>query len=80
MCHFRIVMMNKTFEIWMEGYLITGGGGGASFVGSASGVTFHEAVLNWYKDHPNVNFNPETLTDWGCRLYPTYAEAKRAFG
>lgn len=71
---------SKKYEIWMEGFLCTGMEGTpatASFVGESYGVDFRDAVLNWYKKHPNINFNPETLSDWGCRLYPTKKEAQQ---
>jgi len=74
-----------TYNIWMEGFLCTGMEGTpapASFVGQAEGNTFKEAVVNWYKNHPDrlLNFNEEHLTDWGCRLYPSEGEARRSFG
>ncbi len=70
------------FDIWMEGFRLSGEeeAGTASFVGRAEGNTFREAVLNWYKEHPNPNFSSEHLTDWGCRLYATEAEARKTFG
>lgn len=71
-------------EIWIEGFLITGSEGTptrASFVGKSEGNTFREAVLNWHKNHPDASsFNPQTLSYWGCQLYPTEGEARRSFG
>ena len=70
-------------NIWMEGFLITGSEGTpttASFVGKCEGNSFREAVLNWYKNHPDASFNPQTLSYWGCQLYPTEGEARRSFG
>ena len=72
-----------TYEIWMEGFLVTGMEGTpapASFVGKAEGIDFPDAVRNWYNNHPTGNFNPETLSDWGCRLFPNEQEARRSFG
>lgn len=72
----------KVYEIWMEGFCITGGRAQASYVGSMEGESFEDAVKKWYAAHPerSFNFNPETLTDWGCGLFPDEASARRSFG
>ena len=71
----------QTHQIWMEGFHIAGRDRvGASFVGSAEGNSFREAVLKWYRDHPNSSFHPTHLTNWGCGHYPTEAEARKSFG
>lgn len=68
------------YEIWMEGFMMNGGGAGASKLGDAEGKDFREAVFNWYKEHPSPNFDPIHLTEWGCGLFPTREEAQRRFG
>lgn len=68
------------WDIWMEGFRVTGGEAEASKVGAADGETFRDACLAWFKAHPDPNFNPERLSVWGCRLYPTEAEARKGFG
>ena len=71
------------YDIWMEGFHIQGGGPvQASFLGQSEGKDFKEAVLKWYDEHPiqKHSFNPDTLSDWGCRLYPTEAEARKFMG
>lgn len=71
----------RTFEIWMEGFMITGGGAKAvRITAGAKGRTFTEAVKSYYRTHPDSNFNPDTLSVWGCKLYPTETEARKAFG
>lgn len=71
----------RTFEIWAEGFQATGGESvPACRVGSAEGRTFREAVLTWYGDHPSTVFDRELLMHGSCRLFPTEAEARRAFG
>jgi hypothetical protein len=68
-------------EIWAEGYSATGDSGRASKVGEAMGRTFRAAVLAWFSEHPDpVNFDPDGLRLWACRLFPTEAEARQAFG
>jgi hypothetical protein len=71
----------RTFEIWAEGYSATGDSGRAHKVGEAMGRTFREAVLAWFSAHPDpVNFDPNGLRFWSCRLFPAEAEARQAFG
>lgn len=72
----------QTYEIWAEGFVITGGSGQAHLVGTSEGTDFKDACIRWYKDHPlqALNFNPDTLTDWGCGLFPSEAQARARFG
>jgi hypothetical protein len=38
-------------------------------------------VLAWFSAHPDpVNFDPNGLRFWSCRLFPAEAEARQAFG
>lgn len=71
-----------TYEIWIEGFVISGGYGHATLLGTSEGQDFKDAVCKWYDAHPIrlFNFNAENLTDWGCGLFPTEAEAKKRFG
>lgn len=69
-----------TWQIWREGFLITGGYSDASFVGQATGNSFKEACLNWFKKHPDPNFNPDTLSVWGCQLFCNETMARKSFG
>ena len=70
------------FDIWMEGFRLSGEGeeANASFVGRAEGASFEEACHNYYKAHISADFNPQYLSVWGCRLFPTEAEARASFG
>lgn len=68
------------WEIWSEGFRITGGWSGANYIGHMKGKTFKEAILNWFEMWPDPSFNAETLTLWGCSLYPTEQEARKSFG
>ncbi len=71
----------KEFEIWMEGFAITGNNAKAVRIATnIKGRTFTGAVKAYYKSHPDTNFNPDTLSVWGCKLYPTEGEARRSFG
>jgi hypothetical protein len=68
------------YEIWMEGFCLNGGRSQASRVGTSKGRTFREAVLAWFEKHPTSTFNQDNLTDWGCGLFQTEAEARSSFG
>jgi len=71
------------YEIWSEGYLITGCEGvpvPSQLMGIGYGDTFEQACINYYKKNPNINFNPETMSFWGCKLYPSKAQASKSFG
>lgn len=72
--------MMQTYNIWMEGAQFTGGGFQASYVGAAEGSNFREAVRNWFKNNPSINFDSNNLTEWGCRLFPSEAQARKSFG
>lgn len=65
------------YEIWMEGFILTGCYSLHSLVGSEEGETFKDAVLKWYEKYPSDLFDKENLSVWGCRLYPTEAEARK---
>ncbi len=71
------------YDIWMEGFHIQGGGPTpASFVGQSEGASFEEAVKKWYSDpkHFPSEFNPDTLSYWGCRLFDNEKDARRFMG
>ena len=72
----------KVFEIWIEGYSVTGGYCKHSLLGTSKGETFREAVINWINKNSDQKslFNEENLTIWSCRLFPTEAEAAKSFG
>lgn len=72
----------REFTIWLEGYLITGGGGGAVFEGTWKGKDFRDAVLRMVKAKglDDSNFNEERLSYWGCRYFDNEADARRTFG
>ena len=72
----------KRYQLWMEGYMITGGRSDASFIGTSKGENFADAVVNYYNNHPEKasSFNKENLTYWGCQIYPSEREARETFG
>ena len=72
----------KKYEIWIEGYICQGDRGRAEFLGTQEAESFHEAVKRFYAQHkPNLTtFDPNTLTDWGCRLFDNEADARKLNG
>jgi hypothetical protein len=72
----------KTFDIWSEGYRENVGSTPAEPWGQARGETFRDAVLAYAATNAEFNeaLDAANLTVWGCRLFPTEAEARVAFG
>lgn len=62
-----IGLPQQIYEIWAED--CAGSGAGATRLGSASGRTFREAVMAYFRDHPSTSFNAENLTERSCKLY-----------
>jgi hypothetical protein len=69
----------KNYEVWCEGFMITGGSSPAHKVGECKAKSFKDACCKLYR-RGDDSFNKENLTHWGCRLFPTEAAARRSFG
>jgi hypothetical protein len=69
------------FEVWSEGYAITGNSSGATFEGKFKGATFRDACAEWAKtvEEPHL-YNAKDNTYWGCRLFDNETDARRSFG
>lgn len=70
------------FEIWSEGFRITGNEGNAHLHGTSEGETFKEAVNNYAQQdvYFRAYFDEEHMTFWGCRLFDNETDARRSFG
>jgi len=83
------------WEIWSEGYRITGETGFAQLEGKEEAETFDDAVEKFKQKHPDkvntreiyLERNEEGImqivkvhTIWGCQLFPTESEARWSFG
>jgi predicted house-cleaning noncanonical NTP pyrophosphatase (MazG superfamily) len=69
---------SRVFEVWMEGFQVTGQSAGASLLGTVEAVSFEEACrLLCTGRH---DYSPVHNTVWGCRLFRTRAEAAANFG
>ncbi|QDP56443.1 MAG: hypothetical protein Tp152SUR00d2C52646391_39 [Prokaryotic dsDNA virus sp.] len=71
----------KQFNVWMEGYNITGNTDTAKFLGSATALNFGKACDAVMKDSDMRSlYDSKKLTVWGCRLFDNEADARKSFG
>ncbi|MHB0943408.1 hypothetical protein ACYCSU_17300 [Paenibacillus sp. ALE1] len=72
----------KSYDIWSEGFVVTGGSGTAHFHGSSTGKDFKEACDRFAEANPEFKeyYSSERLTYWGCRLFDNHADAAVSFG
>lgn len=71
----------KTYDIWVEGYRITGDSGEAHIIGQAQGHTFREACDSFFSHSDSSKlYNSQRLSYWGCRLYDNELQARASFG
>ena len=66
------------FEIWSEGFNITGNSGKATLHGTIEAKNFKDSCNKFFKNADS--YDPEDLTYWGCRLYDNETDARRTFG
>lgn len=67
----------KTYDIYIEGFVMNGQSGHAGYIGSAKGNTFKEACAEFFKN--SQYYNKENNTEWACGLYETLEEAQKSF-
>ncbi len=82
----------KEYEVWMEGYSVTGESKSASLIGKAKARNFaqacHIVMCNNYlkscalpdQGPGRWDYDPLTLSYWGCRLFWSEHLAKKTFG
>jgi len=75
----------KKFEIWCEGYAVTGNRAEASLLGTEIANTWDEAVQKYMDKNPDKIDVREAngvkiYTDWGCRLFDNEDDARKSFG
>lgn len=68
----------KNYEIWQEGFQITGNSSPAIFVAIIKANSFKDACDKHFKD--NELYNPKNLTVWGCKLFNNERQARKNFG
>jgi len=84
-----------TFEIWMEGYAVTGNSATAKKLGTYEADSFDAAVALYEADHAGSvveRYGPESYTPgtdmtkapkygiWACRFYDNEQDARKSFG
>ena len=72
----------RTWQVWVEGFVVTGESGKAQLMGETEAKTFGEAcriVFSKTREHA-MYFDPVRLTYWGCRLFDNETDARRSFG
>lgn len=82
--------MKREYQIWSEGFLITGMEGvpaKAKLCGTGKGETFQEACDIFFNNRNHKNYaenkkyyNSKYLTYWGCRLFEKESDARKSFG
>ena len=70
--------MQKTYDVWQEGYSADGNSAPASFRGSATADSFQAACDKVCKN--DSYYNSKTRSVWGCRLFDNEGDARRSFG
>ena len=68
----------KYFQVWCEGYASTGQYGRAEYIGCVHATDFKDACIKLCSNYSN--FNPNTLSIWGCKLFDNEIDARRSFG
>jgi hypothetical protein len=73
-------LQEQLFDIWVEGYSVTGNSCTAWHLGSAKGVTFRNACVNYHKRNPDKFYNEDSNSIWGCKLFDNQSDARKSFG
>jgi len=79
-CYDKAMNDVRIFEIWQEGYCVTGDGGPAAHLGNASGKDFRSACVDFFKEKGNKDFDVDELSVWGCSLFDNEKDARKLFG
>ena len=76
-------IVEKSFEIWLEGFNITGSRSKAKFCNKLKAESFEKAV-KIYIDSLSLKeqrfFDKNRLTFWGCKFYDNEKDARQYFG
>jgi hypothetical protein len=66
------------YEVWSEGYRITGNDGTATLEGRIEADNFHDACVKLLGER--LDKGRDELSVWGCRLFDNETEARVSFG
>jgi hypothetical protein len=71
-------MKSRQFEIWSEGYVVSGNSSDAMLHGTQKAETFREACKIFFKN--DSYYNATSNTYWACKLFDNETDARKAFG
>lgn len=72
---------DKAFEVWREGFRVTGQSATAELVDTVKASDFRSACSKVAQKHSwGPLYNESRLTYWGCRLFENEADARKSFG
>lgn len=78
---------NMLYNIWSEGYRVTGNEGKAHYIDSSYGASFQEACDKFFSKFSKKELNErfggyssESLSVWGCKLFDNETDARKSFG
>jgi len=71
-----------SFDLWIEGYSVSGCRSKASLLGSYDANDIHDAVAQWREEICYVSnmWNGSFYEFWGCRIFDNEVEARKSFG
>lgn len=77
-------MAVRDYEIWLEGYAVSGQHGTAVKIGTVAAESFQEACDSLLK-RPGQRerfggYDSERLTVWGCELFDNETDARKSYG
>lgn len=72
----------KLWQIWSEGFAVTGNEGTAHYHGTEGAETFADACARLAARDAEFGkyFDLQRLSFWGCRLFDNEAQARERFG
>lgn len=75
-------MKEKLYEIWAEGYAVTGDCSGAFKIGEIEAIDFQLACDKYAELHSEFKdyYNPQHRSYWGCKLFDNLDDARKSFG
>lgn len=80
-------MGNKKYQIWSEGFSVTGEYQKASYHGEFEAETFEQACDKWAETLDEYSKKCYTPSKdgrrpmlWGCRLFDNETDARKSFG
>ena len=69
------------FEVWLEGFIISGNSESARYCGTFEAETFKDACSKSITDEKSRElYDEKGNTFWGCRFFQSEEESRKAFG